>query len=90
MASRTLGGWRVHTASGAVWETAHVVVATGYNHVPTRPSWPGLDTFTGEVVAAASYGSGEPSTTPALRPATCRPRSRTPSRRPAWGWAHPT
>ena len=57
---RRAGGWRVRTASGAVWEAAHVVVATGYNHTPVLPTWPGQDSFTGEVVPAASYRSGEP------------------------------
>lgn len=51
-------GWLVRTASGDDWRAPHVVVATGYNHTPQVPGWPGLESFTGEVVHAASYGSG--------------------------------
>ena len=38
----------------------HVVVATGYNHTPVEPDWPGLDGFTGEVVLARDYRNGRP------------------------------
>jgi putative flavoprotein involved in K+ transport len=32
-----------------------VVVATGYNHTPKLPDWPGLETFTGKVVHSSEY-----------------------------------
>lgn len=32
-----------------------VVVATGYNHTPKLPDWPGLETFTGQVVHSSEY-----------------------------------
>ena len=38
----------------------HVVVATGYNHTPVTPDWPGLDGFTGELVLARDYRNGRP------------------------------
>ena len=38
----------------------HVVVATGYNHTPVDPDWPGLDGFPGEVVLARDYRNGRP------------------------------
>lgn len=54
------GGWRVSTADGETYETEHLVVATGYNHTPTQPTWPGLETFTGEVLHASTYRNGAP------------------------------
>jgi putative flavoprotein involved in K+ transport len=32
-----------------------VVIATGYNHTPKLPDWPGLETFTGKVVHSSEY-----------------------------------
>lgn len=32
-----------------------VVVATGYNHTPKLPEWPGLETFAGQVVHSSEY-----------------------------------
>ena len=37
-----------------------VVVATGYNHTPVTPDWPGLDGFTGDLVLARDYRNGRP------------------------------
>ncbi len=54
------GRWRVVTADGEDWVAPQVVVATGYNHTPTRPSWPGLESFTGEVLHAKDYRNGSP------------------------------
>jgi putative flavoprotein involved in K+ transport len=42
------GGWLVHTGTG-VRAAQRVVVATGYSHTPRLPTWPGLDTFSGDV-----------------------------------------
>ncbi len=38
----------------------HVVVATGYNHTPVDPGWPGRDGFTGELCLARDYRNGRP------------------------------
>lgn len=32
-----------------------VVVATGYNHSPKRPDWPGIETFAGTIVHSSEY-----------------------------------
>lgn len=56
---RHAGAWLVHTASGDV-PAATVVVATGHNHTPHVPQWPGLAGFTGEVAHAAGYRNGQP------------------------------
>jgi putative flavoprotein involved in K+ transport len=34
-----------------------VVVATGYDHTPALPAWPGRESFAGELIHAASYRS---------------------------------
>ncbi|MEO5610414.1 MAG: NAD(P)/FAD-dependent oxidoreductase, partial [Ornithinibacter sp.] len=38
----------------------HVVLATGYNHTPVDPRWPGQDDFSGELVFARDYRNGRP------------------------------
>lgn len=37
-----------------------VVIATGYNKHPHLPDWPGLDTFTGDLIHSAYYKNPEP------------------------------
>jgi putative flavoprotein involved in K+ transport len=49
--------WRVHTATGDI-EAAYVVVATGHNHTPAMPPWPGADGFTGDLLHASAYRTG--------------------------------
>lgn len=52
------GRWRVDTARG-VHEAPHLVVATGLNDVPNRPSWPGRESFPGAVLHSSEYVNGE-------------------------------
>ena len=52
--------WVVRLADGSAVEAEHVVVATGYNHTPVEPDWPGLAGFAGEVVLARDYRNGRP------------------------------
>lgn len=52
--------WVVHLEDDSTIAAGHVVVATGYNHTPVTPDWPGLDGFTGEVVLARDYRNGRP------------------------------
>jgi len=47
-------GWIVRSPKGDR-VARFVVVATGYNHTPDLPAWPGLDTFGGEVLHSAAY-----------------------------------
>ena len=49
--------WRVETNQGDL-DVASLVVATGYNRTPERPSWPGLETFPGPVVHSSDYKDG--------------------------------
>jgi len=50
----------VELEDGARIGAVHVVVATGYNHTPVVPSWPGRDSFTGELSVARGYLNGRP------------------------------
>jgi putative flavoprotein involved in K+ transport len=52
--------WAVRLDDGSTVTADHVVVATGYNHTPVEPDWPGLDGFPGEVVLAKQYRNGRP------------------------------
>lgn len=55
---RAEDGWRVRWTRGAEeGEIAAdtVVVATGYNHTPHIPDWPGLDAYRGTVVHSSAY-----------------------------------
>jgi putative flavoprotein involved in K+ transport len=52
-------GWRVETSAGEL-SARYVVVASGFNHTPLLPDWPGMDGFEGELVHAKSYRSAEP------------------------------
>jgi putative flavoprotein involved in K+ transport len=52
-------GWRVETSKGLL-KARHVVVATGYDHDPFIPNWPGREGFTGELVHAAEYRNAAP------------------------------
>lgn len=52
--------WLVHLDDGPPLVAEHVIVATGYNHTPVTPDWPGLDGFTGDLVPARDYRNGRP------------------------------
>ena len=54
------GCWRIATASGEAVEAHQVVVATGYNHTPHVPDFPGIRAFTGELLHSAEYRNPEP------------------------------
>ena len=51
------GSWAV-TTTDAHYRAHHLVVATGINHEPHRPHWPGQDGFSGPIVHSADYRSG--------------------------------
>lgn len=51
-------GWRVGISRGSFGATI-VVVATGMQHTPAIPDWPGLGEFQGELVHAADYRNAE-------------------------------
>jgi putative flavoprotein involved in K+ transport len=53
-------GWLLHATGGRELTGAAVVVATGYNHTPRIPDWPGRDTYTGEFLHAGEYRNAGP------------------------------
>jgi hypothetical protein len=52
-------GWMLRTASGDI-ACRQVVVATGYEHTPRMPLWPGLDRFTGRLLHSSAYRNPAP------------------------------
>ncbi|PJN34924.1 monooxygenase [Streptomyces sp. CB02613] len=59
-ASDGSGDWQLTATGGRVLRGRAVVVATGFNHTPRIPDWPGHDTFTGELLHAAAYRNPAP------------------------------
>ena len=51
------GRWVLDTSAGPM-SAREVVVATGYNHTPVPPDWPG--TFSGELLHASTYRNAMP------------------------------
>ncbi len=55
-------GWLLHGSGGRELTGSAVVVATGYNHTPHVPDWPGRDACTGEFLHAGEYRNAQPYT----------------------------
>ncbi|WP_089101946.1 flavin-containing monooxygenase [Streptomyces hyaluromycini] len=53
-------GWLLHASGGRELTGSAVVVATGFNHTPRIPDWPGRDGFGGEFLHAGAYRNAEP------------------------------
>jgi cation diffusion facilitator CzcD-associated flavoprotein CzcO len=53
------GSWRLITSTGDI-DGVQIVVATGYQHTPNMPVWPGIEGFTGEVLHSSSYRNPAP------------------------------
>ena len=51
---RSSDGWRVIASDGA-FEAAQVVMATGYDHEPFVPEWPGRESWIGYLVHSSHY-----------------------------------
>ncbi len=52
-------GWVLRTSHGDL-HARYVVVATGHNHTPVLPPWPGREGFTGELLHASRYRNPRP------------------------------
>ncbi|MFD3662207.1 flavin-containing monooxygenase [Streptomyces sp. NPDC058659] len=52
--------WLLHATGGRRLTGRAVVVATGYNHTPRLPEWPGRDTYEGELSHARAYRNPGP------------------------------
>ncbi|TLS40294.1 NAD(P)/FAD-dependent oxidoreductase [Streptomyces montanus] len=55
-------GWTLHATGGRELTGSAVVIATGYNHTPHMPDWPGRDAYTGELLHAREYRDSAPFT----------------------------
>ncbi|MEU6476158.1 NAD(P)/FAD-dependent oxidoreductase [Streptomyces sp. NPDC047017] len=55
-------GWLLHASGGRRLTGGAVVVATGYNHTPRLPDWPGREQYTGELLHARDYRAPDPYT----------------------------
>ncbi|TWV40889.1 NAD(P)/FAD-dependent oxidoreductase, partial [Streptomyces misionensis] len=53
-------GWLLRASGGRELTGAAVVVATGYNHTPRVPDWPGRETYEGEFLHAGAYRDAKP------------------------------
>lgn len=53
-------GWLLRATGGRELTGRAVVVATGFNHTPYVPKWPGRADWTGEFLHAGSYRSAKP------------------------------
>ncbi|MEV7504268.1 NAD(P)/FAD-dependent oxidoreductase [Streptomyces sp. NPDC093018] len=53
-------GWLLHASGGRELTGSAVVVATGYNHTPRIPDWPGRESYDGELLHAGAYRNAEP------------------------------
>ncbi|MFI1165828.1 flavin-containing monooxygenase [Streptomyces sp. NPDC020801] len=69
-------GWLLHATGGRELTGGAVVVATGYNHTPRVPEWPGRETFAGGAAepgasrAAGASGESGTSDTPGAQGAS--------------------
>jgi putative flavoprotein involved in K+ transport len=57
---RTDSGWELPATGGRVLTSPVVVVATGHNHTPYIPDWPGRNTFSGDLLHASAYRNAAP------------------------------
>lgn len=51
------GAWETETSDGT-YLSSNVVFCTGYSREPVQPSWPGMDTFRGEILHSSAYRNG--------------------------------
>ena len=52
-------GWIVRTSHGD-FAAPRVVIATGYNRHQFLPEWPGMETYTGELMHSGNYKNADP------------------------------
>ena len=52
------GVWHATTTRGE-WVASNVVIATGATRRPVRPTWPGMDDYSGDVLHSSEYLNGE-------------------------------
>ncbi|MBM7171935.1 NAD(P)/FAD-dependent oxidoreductase [Streptomyces sp. G44] len=55
-------GWLLRATGGRELTGSAVVVATGHNHTPRLPDWPGRDSYAGDLLHARDYRRPDPFT----------------------------
>ncbi|MCX5074047.1 NAD(P)/FAD-dependent oxidoreductase [Streptomyces sp. NBC_00513] len=53
-------GWTLHASGGRELAAGAVIVATGFNHTPRLPKWPGREAYGKELLHAADYRAAAP------------------------------
>ncbi|MEV5145446.1 NAD(P)/FAD-dependent oxidoreductase [Streptomyces sp. NPDC052727] len=53
-------GWLLHASGGRELTGSAVIVATGFNHTPRIPGWPGRESYGGEFLHAGEYRDAGP------------------------------
>ncbi len=53
------GAWETTTNGGTVI-SKNVVYCTGYSRVPFQPTWPGMESYPGEIMHSSRYANGRP------------------------------
>ncbi|MGI5444839.1 flavin-containing monooxygenase [Streptomyces sp. CA-243310] len=53
-------GWTLHASGGRELAAGAVIVATGFNHTPRLPEWPGREAYGRELLHAADYRAAAP------------------------------
>ncbi|MBA4864905.1 NAD(P)/FAD-dependent oxidoreductase [Streptomyces sp. PSKA54] len=53
-------GWLLHATGGRELTGSAIVVATGHNHTPRLPDWPGRGSYAGELLHASDYRNAAP------------------------------
>jgi cation diffusion facilitator CzcD-associated flavoprotein CzcO len=53
------GAW-IATTPTREWSARHVVIATGAARRPVRPTWPGMGSYSGQVLHSSEYRNGDP------------------------------
>ena len=54
------GAWRVDTDFGDSFRAENVILATGVNRVPYRPTWPGEADYQGDIIHSRAYRNATP------------------------------
>jgi cation diffusion facilitator CzcD-associated flavoprotein CzcO len=51
--------WKLETSPAGTFGAAQVIVATGFEHTPVIPDWPGRERYRGRLLHAADYRNAE-------------------------------
>ena len=52
-------GWKTQTEAEAVYQSENVIICTGFNRIPYRPHWRGMENFRGKILHSREYRTGK-------------------------------